>query len=332
MGNLISYLAEAFPPKPKFTLEDIPDLTGKVILVTGGNTGIGYEITKALLSRNAKVYIGCRSEEKAKAAISQLKQESNNEAIFISLDLASLSSVKRAADELKSKETQLHVLFNNGLVLDSMLAFTSILTRYPSNSGVMNPPISKLTTDGFDLQFGTNVIGHFLLTKLLVPLLSAGAEASSTPSRIVNMSSSAQMFVDTINFNAIHDGPARRKMGPAALYMQSKFANVVLSNEFARQFVDQNIHSNSLNPGNLKTDLQRTTPGAFMLFFGWLFSPAPYGALTPLYAGVSPETSTWNGKYLIPWAREGKMRAEAADSKLGQELWDWLEKATMQYA
>ncbi|THU86675.1 NAD(P)-binding protein [Dendrothele bispora CBS 962.96] len=312
MGNIVSWFQEAFPPVSRFSQDDIPDLAGKIILVTGGNTGIGYEITKCLLKHNAKVYIGCRSEEKAREAISRLREQTGLEALFISLDLADLSSVKRAADEFKSKETELHVLFNNG--------------------GVMNPPISEITADGFDLQFGTNVLGHFLLTRLLLPLLIAGASSQRCPSRIVNSSSSSQMFVDTVDFNSLRDGPARRKMGSFKLYMQSKFGNVILSNELARRFGDQGIRSNSLNPGNLKTDLQRTSSGIMMKFFDyWVFYPPISGALTPLYAGVSPETQEWNGKYLIPWAREGHMRPEAADQKLGEELWNWLEEAGSAY-
>ncbi|KAJ6581090.1 NAD(P)-binding protein [Mycena capillaripes] len=326
MGNISSYLAQSFPPKAKFSVEDIPDLTGRVIIVTGepslhllvllfrlhrsgGNGGIGYEIVKALLPKNAKVYMLSRSKERAESAISRLKTETGKEAMFIQLDLADLDSVRRAADEFKSKENQLDVLFNNG--------------------GVMNTPIEQLTKQGFDLQFGTNVLGHYLLTKRLLPLLNAAAQSSpDKKARIVHLSSSAQMFVDTVDLDALTDGPARNKLGPAKLYMQSKFANIVLSNELARRYGDKGIVSTSANPGNLKTDLQRHTPGAFMMLFGWMFSPAPYGALTPLYAGVSAASVDLNGKYLIPWARVGAMRKEAADPNLGEKLWNWLEEQT----
>ncbi|KAJ7110090.1 NAD(P)-binding protein [Mycena epipterygia] len=309
MGSLWSYLAQSFPPKSQFTVDEIPDLTGRVILVTGGNGGIGYEIIKVLLTKNAKVYMLSRSKERAEAAISRLKSETGKEALFIQLDLADLDSVRKAVDEFKSKETQVDVLFNNG--------------------GVMNTPIEQLTTQGFDMQFGTNVIGHYVLTKRLLPLLMAGAQSSpDKKARVVHQSSSAQLFVDTIDLEALTDGPARRKLGKEKIYMQSKFANVVLSNELARRYGDKGLVSASGNPGNLKTDLQRHTPGAFMMLFGWLFSPAPFGALTPLYAGVSPASVDLNGKYLIPWARVGAMRKEAADPKLGEQLWNWLEEHT----
>ncbi|KAK1232740.1 short-chain alcohol dehydrogenase [Marasmius sp. AFHP31] len=329
MGVLLDYLAQSFPPKSKFNVEDIPDLTGKVIVVTGGNTGIGYETIKALLPKNAKVYMASRSEDKAKVAISWLKKETGKETHFLQVDLSDMESIRRATDEFKSKETELHVLFNN--------------------AGVMIPPFEKLTAQGFDLQFGTNVMGPYLFTKRLLPLLLKGSQSSSDhKARIVNTSSSAQMFTNTIDLAAAKDGPARTQAGNGKLYMYSKFVSmpvheleyaysyheyqgiVVLSNEFARRYGEQGIVSTSLNPGNLKTDLQRDTPKIFMLLFGWLFSPAPYGALTQLWAGVSPDTADMNGKYLIPWARVGKTRPETTDPKIGAELWKFLETETQE--
>ncbi|KAJ7207900.1 NAD(P)-binding protein [Mycena pura] len=309
MGALRDYLAQSFPPESKFKVEDIPDLTGKVIIVTGGNTGVGYEIIKALLPKNAKVYMASRSEAKAKAAIAKLKEETSKEALFLQIDLSDVESIKQAAEEFKTKETELHVLFNN--------------------AGVMIPPFEKMTAQGFDLQFGTNVLGPYVLTKRLLPLLLSGAQSSPDhKARIVNTSSSAQMFTNTIDLATAKEGPARSKAGNAKMYLYSKFGTVVLSNEFARRYGEQGIVSTSLNPGNLKTDIVRDTPRLFMLLFGWLFSAPPFGALTPLWAGVSPETVDMNGKYLIPWARVGKTRPETTDPKLGTELWNFLEAET----
>jgi len=305
MGKLGDYFAQSFPPKPTFGVADIPDLEGKVIIVTGGNSGIGYEITKVLLSKNARVYMASRSQERAEAAIRLLQNETGKEAIFLKMDLSSLDSIRRATEEFQRKERVLHVLFNNG--------------------GVMNTPIDQMTVDGIDLQFGTNVVGHYLFTKRLMPLLIAGAEESGTKSRIVHTSSSAMMFADTVHLDAMKDPVALKKLGSGKMYMESKFGNVVLAKEFARRYADERVLSNSLNPGNLTTNITQHTPRAFMLFFGWLFSPAPMGALTPLYAGVSPETDEANGKYFIPWAREGKASAATDDKELGDRLWRWLE-------
>ncbi|KAF5315260.1 hypothetical protein D9619_006955 [Psilocybe cf. subviscida] len=199
MGVLMSLWTQSFPPKSKFTPDDIPDLSGKVIIVTGANTGIGKETAKALLAHNAKVYIAARSAEKAAQAIADLKTETNREAIFLKLDLGDLKSVKEAAQEFNSKEQELHVLFNN--------------------AGVMTPPIDNLTAQGYDLQFGTNVLGHFYFTKLLIPALLAGAKSTQDgKARVVNTSSSASEFIKTINFNTLKDGAARKKLEGFPLY------------------------------------------------------------------------------------------------------------------
>ncbi|KAG7100041.1 hypothetical protein E1B28_001827 [Marasmius oreades] len=309
MIALWEYVKEAFPPAPKFKVEDIPDQTGKVIIVTGGNSGLGYETVKVLLSKNAKVYMASRSKDKADAAIQKLKEETGNEAYFLELDLADLDSVKKATDEFNSKEEELHVLFNN--------------------AGLMVPPIDDITVQGYDMQFGVNVIGHYVLTKRLLPPLFKGAESSSDhKARIVNTSSSAQLFANDIDFETIKDGAARRKAGVNTTYLYSKFANVVLAHELARRYADKGIVSTSLNPGNLRTDIVRTTPPIFQKLAQWFFAPASYGALSLLWAGVSPDTVDFNGKYIIPWARMGKTRPEAADPQLGERLWKFLESET----
>ncbi|KAH8814642.1 hypothetical protein DL96DRAFT_419356 [Flagelloscypha sp. PMI_526] len=114
MGNTLSLISEAFPPSSKFKVEEIPDLSGKIALVTGGNTGIGYCTAKALLEHNAKVYLAARSEVKAMAAIEKLKSETGGkEAIFLQLDLGDLVGIKRSAQEFTRNESQLHILVNN---------------------------------------------------------------------------------------------------------------------------------------------------------------------------------------------------------------------------
>ncbi|TFY69199.1 hypothetical protein EVJ58_g553 [Rhodofomes roseus] len=120
-------------------MDQMPDLTGQVMLVTGGNAGLGKETVKALLEHNAKVYMGARDEQKARAAIEELKEKTGKEAVFLELNLANLASVKKSAEDFLSKEKQLHVLFNN--------------------AGVTCMPIEWVTDDGYDLTFGTNVVG-----------------------------------------------------------------------------------------------------------------------------------------------------------------------------
>ncbi|KAI0058521.1 NAD(P)-binding protein [Artomyces pyxidatus] len=312
MGNLLSAAAQSFPPKPKWGVDDIPDLTGKVTIVTGGNVGIGKETVKALLAHNAKVYMASRSEDKAKAAIEELKAATGKEAIFLKLDLADLPSVKRSAEEFLSKEKELHILF--------------------LNAGVMACPVDWTTEQKFDMQFGTNVIGHFLFTQLLLPAVFAATESSPTheKARIVTTSSSAIYFTNKINFNAITDTPARRKMSPWDLYHPSKFGNVVVARELARRYGDK-IVSTSLNPGNLKSNLQQHLPWLQFKITQWISYDVPLGALTQLWAGTSPEGADFNGKFLIPWARIGEPNPATKDPKLAEKLWAYLEDAVKDY-
>ncbi|TRM63797.1 hypothetical protein BD626DRAFT_456172 [Schizophyllum amplum] len=303
MGQAFS---EAYPPKPTFNVADVPDLSGKVIIVTGGNSGIGKETVKALLQQNARVYIGARSAERASKAIKELKDMTGKEASFLDIDLEDLKSVKAAAAEFQSQETQLHVLFNN--------------------AGVMMCPTSMVTVGGYDFHFGTNVLGHFYLTKLLLPTLLSTAEISGENVRIVNTSSSGHTFVKTIDFNTLKDGPARRKLSPRVLYSQSKFGNVVLANELAHRYGDQGITSTALNPGNLQSNLQRYLNPVLNKLFQWfILYPTPFGALTLLYAGTMGGKEL-NGKYLIPWARVGNPGEGVDDRELGKAFWNWCEE------
>ncbi|EKM50635.1 uncharacterized protein PHACADRAFT_264008 [Phanerochaete carnosa HHB-10118-sp] len=315
MGGLLSHLRylsygleQTFPPRPKFSADQIPDLTGKVTLVTGGNTGIGKETVKALLEHNAKVYLAARSKEKAEKAIADLKECTGKEAIWLELDLASLKSVRGAAQEFLSKERELHILFNN--------------------AGVMWPPINLLTEDGFDLQWGTNVVGHWLLTELLVPALAAAAKSSADGHSRVVATSSAGAYLEGLHYDSFRDSPKRKKLGKQGLYFQSKLGNAMVAREAAKRHADKGILSFTCNPGNLNSELQRhATP--FQLFFIRRIAYHPsYGALTQLWAGTMPETAKYNGEFLIPWARIGKCRDEFYDDKETERLWKWLEENT----
>ncbi|KAG8896161.1 hypothetical protein FRC01_011966, partial [Tulasnella sp. 417] len=295
---MASLISETFPPKPQFNPDrDIPDLSGKVIIVTGGNTGIGKQTIRALLSKNAKVYMAARSKAKAEAAIAEVSKSirlslprgvTGKDALFLQLDLANLDSITKAATEFMNKEPALHLLFNNG--------------------GVMVPPPDQITSDGYDLQFGTNVLGHGHFTLCLLPALLAGAKSSSDgKARVINTSSNAATMINKIDFDTLRDGPQRKKMGRVNLYHQSKLGNVVFSNELAKRYGSEGIISHSLNPGSVKSDLQRHAPSLLLRLFGWILHPVEFGALTQLWVGTSPETINTNGGYFIPWARVGKM-------------------------
>ncbi|KAJ7224221.1 hypothetical protein GGX14DRAFT_649010 [Mycena pura] len=319
---LLDIIAQSFPPKTKFTGDDVPDLTGKVIIVTGGNSGVGKETIRVLLNHNATVYMASRSEPKAEATIKELKELTGREAIFLKLDLGDLKSIKVSASKFLSKEPELHVLFNNG--------------------GVMMPPIEDRTTDGYDLQvcahifslavyqLCSNSIGPFYFTKLLLPALLAGAKSSPDgKARVVNTASGMHLM-NKLHFKAILDDKARKRAGTQALYSLSKFAVVTYSAELARRYGDQCLVVTSLHPGVIKTDLHRHMSGVLgsviNIMEKTVLHDVSYGALTQLYAGTAGDAAQLNGKYLIPWARVGKPHPGTQDPKLGVELWDWMEE------
>ncbi|KAL1946144.1 hypothetical protein VTO73DRAFT_15271 [Trametes versicolor] len=307
MGASLSVLfSQGFPPKTTYSVDQIPDLTGRVVLVTGGNTGIGYETIKALLQHNAKVYMATRSKEKAEKAIASLKEATGKEALFHELDLSSLASVKKSAEEFLAKEYELHILFNN--------------------AGVMIPPPNLVTKEGYDLQFGTNVVGHFYFTELLMPALIAGVSSSPDHHTRIITTSSSSAYMGKLNYDTFKDGPARKKLARSDLYNQSKLANTVVAHEIAKRYADKGIISISVNPGNIKTDLQRHVP-AFVRkpLSALILYPTPMGALTQLFAGTSEEALNHNGEFLIPWARFGKCVPETYDAEVGKKMWEWLD-------
>ncbi|RPD56662.1 NAD(P)-binding protein [Lentinus tigrinus ALCF2SS1-7] len=308
MGGLVSKdsgiwptIVQQFPSKSKFSVDQIPDLSGRVVIVTGGNSGIGYETVKVLLQRNAKVYLAARSRSKAEAAISSLKDITGKEATFLELDLASLRSVKNAAEKFLSNEHELHILFNN--------AYT--------------------TADGYDLQFGTNVIGHWYFTELLMPTLLEGVKTSPEHHARIVTTSSGGAYMSTLHWDTFKDGPARRKKTTEDLYYQSKFGNAVVAHQIAKRYSDRGIVSIAVNPGSIRTDLQRNVSKiGRAIMNATILYPTSCGALTQLLAGTMPEALSYNGEFLIPWARLGRCRPEAYDDAVGDRLWKWLEDET----
>ncbi|KAG2064920.1 NAD(P)-binding protein [Suillus decipiens] len=307
MGHVWSvYIRDVFPPSTQFHASDVPDMTGKVVLVTGANAGIGKETARVLLTKNAKVYIACRDKTKGEDAIRDLKESTGKEACFLQLNLANLRSVKASGEEFLRREPVLNVLFNN--------------------AGVMTPPIEMLTDDGYDLQFGTNVLGHFYFTKIVMPALLAGAARSPDGiARIVNTSSIAHWF-GSLDYNTFKDSPARKQKSAGALYVQSKMGNVLFAAEVARRYGNQGIVSTALNPGVIKTELTRHNGSLFKMLANLVFHDVSFGALTQLYAGTTAEGAYLNGKHLVPWARIGIAHPEGQDPQQASELWNWLEE------
>ncbi|KAK7064582.1 NAD(P)-binding protein [Favolaschia claudopus] len=316
MGLIVSLYAQSFPPPPLFNPDThIPDLSNKIILITGGYSGIGEATVRELLQHDAKVYIAGRNRDKYEQCIARSKSETKGrEPLFLQVDLGNLCSIKRAAEEFLSKEKELHVLFNH--------------------AGQMLCPVDRTTDDGYDAQFGTNVLGHFFLTKQLLPALIAGAKSSPDGrARVVNTSSFAHYF-GSLDYETFKDSPKRRRLTKARLSSQSKLGNVMFSNELARRHGHQGIVSTVLNPGHIRTSWRDNIPKYQAAAVDFILHEPDHGALTLLWAGTSPETVIYNGqnKFLIPWARLSEAKAGADDETTCGNLWSWLEEQIQDFA
>jgi len=218
-----------------FTVDDIPNnsLVGRIIFITGGNGGLGKESAYQLCRKGAKVYIGARAESKARAAINEIKSKVPCAEIeFIPLDLTSFESVKTAADTYLTHESTLHVLMNN--------------------AGIMMTDFSQ-TKEGYEIQFGTNHMGHFLLTKLLLPTLESTAKTAPPGTvRIVNLSSAGHnLGLRGIPFNNFQNiSPFTQER-----YGVSKLANILHAKALAQKYSDKGITAVSLHPGIIASDL-----------------------------------------------------------------------------
>ncbi|KAJ7073467.1 NAD(P)-binding protein [Mycena belliarum] len=285
-----SVLARLSPPKFQ-PARDIQDLSGKVVLVTGGNAGIGYETVKQLLLKNAKVYLAARSPGKAHDAIKRLERETTRTAIFLQLDLADLPAVRKAAEAFLAQESKLDILINN--------------------AGVMAAPPEQLTAQNYDLQFGTNVVGHFFFTELLIPALTKSHEETKVPARVVNVSSMGHRLApgDGIEPATFKGGPERdawfkkkgNLLGRWLLYGQSKLGNVLVSNYLAKTYSGVLV-SCALHPGFISTDL--TQHGSLLeRLTGRLGYPAPLGAYTQLWAAAVATPTEITGEWVMPYGK-----------------------------
>ncbi|KAI0028223.1 hypothetical protein K488DRAFT_59156 [Vararia minispora EC-137] len=321
----VGSFSEKWPPKPTWKApEDVPDLTGQMFLVTGGNAGIGLETCRVLIARNARVYLAARSEERARAAMDEITKSTGKSDIhFLQLDLADLVSVRKAAEEYISKEQELHVLINNAGVLYS-------------------PGIGPQTTQGYDIQFGVHVLGHYFLTMLLMPTLlrTAKGEISGTPRpvRVVSVSSDAHEMTAPsrgIVWESLEKGdaaiPVRKKLQGHRLYGQSKLGVVLISSELARRYGDQDVVSVSLHPGTWGVDselLRNLHPIIAWIVRKIRIYPVSLGVITSLYAATSEAALEMNGEYLTAWARRQVPSNHARDLQTAERLWKWCEEQT----
>ena len=288
------------------TTVNIPDQSGKIVIVTGANSGIGYEATLALAHKGASVIMACRSLDKAETAAAQIRATNPKGQVIVKyLDLADLSSVAHFAEAFLIQYDRLDILINN--------------------AGVMAIPYHK-TADGFEMQIGTNHFGHFALTAQMFTLLQ------KTPnSRVVTVSSSVH-FIGKINFDDLNSEKSYQKW---RAYGQSKLANILFAYELQRrssQNGDSPI-SIAVHPGYAATNLQNSS--SFFSFTNkFMAQSQEMGALPTLYAATHPEIK--GGEYIGPdgflaqrgYPKKARSSGRSYDLATAQQLWEISKKMT----
>ena len=281
-----------------------PHMSGKTVLVTGANQGIGLETAAALARMGASVTMTSRNTAKGEAALAEVKSRSGDSDIELMIaDFGSFDSTRKLAADFKAKHNRLDVLVNN--------------------AGAIQMSRSE-TADGFETTFGVNHLGYFLLTDLLLDLLKA-----STPARIVNVASRAHLRAPGMNFDDLN---AKQKFSGMGAYAQSKLANVLFTYELVRRLKGSGVTANALHPGVVRTGFGKNNAGPIRLVFQafqligrpWLLSPEQ-GAQTSIYLASSPEVDGVTGKYFAD-SREEPSSPASYDEAAQRRLWDISEQ------
>jgi len=317
-------LGKSFDPE-----KDIPSLSGKVILVTGGrhppndhqllykrnanlqtgNTGLGKETVLQLAKHDPKeILLAARTPSKAEAAIADIKKTVPNASIsFLQLDLTSFSAIKKAADDFTSRSDRLDLLINN--------------------AGVMAMPYA-LTKENYEIQFGTNHMGHALLTKLLMPTLLKTAEQPGSDVRVINLSSEGHLMPPKGGIS--YDQAALEKEYTMARYGNSKLANILHARELSRLY--PSITATALHPGVIVTDLYQNNVAAKVLGvlgsiptnLGLLYD-VPRGTKNQLWAATAPKEEVRSSHYWKPVGIKSAGSGYAQNGELARRLWEWTE-------
>jgi len=286
------------------------DLTGKVALVTGGSSGLGQETARVLASRGAEVILTARDVAKGEAVAAAIREATGNRAVSVeALELGALAQIRDFATRMVARHAHLDILVNN--------------------AGVMACPFAK-TADGFELQFGSNHLGHFLTTCLLVPALRAAARIVSVSSRGHHIS---PVVFDDVQFE-------RRPYDKWAAYGQSKTANVLFAVGLEQRLGPRGIHAVALHPGAIMTELSRHLQAEDYEFLasrnrGMTFKSVESGSATSVFAATAPELAGRGGVYLedchvaavndAPDALNG-VKSYALDPGNAERLWELSEQ------
>lgn len=287
-----------------WSVDDLPDMSGKVAIVTGGNTGIGKVTCLELVKKHATVYLAARTKERAENALKDIKKEVTDAQIeWLPLDLLSLRQVSEAAGSFVKKEKKLNYLLNN--------------------AGIMATPYSE-TENGYEIQFGTNHMGPFLFTQKLLPMLEATAEKEDV--RIVNVSSTGHQFAPSGGI--LFDNINMKDYNTWRRYGQSKLANILFAKELCKRY--PKIKSYAVHPGNVTTELTRSLASTY----GALFDVAFYamkmvamigpkdGALATLHC-LSKEADGQSGAYYTTYGKLATPSSYSRDPVLADTLYNW---------
>lgn len=271
----------------------ITELAGKTFVITGANTGIGKITATDLARRGARVILACRSLAKTQPVIDEIKRETRNDQIeFVALDLGDLASVRTAAAEIIAKNTPLHGLINNaGLVARGQ------------------------TKDGFELTFGTNHIGHYLFTRLLLDRLKEAGTA-----RIINVSSNSHFRAKSIDWAA--QTQPTKSVTAMGEYEVSKLANVLFTKELARRLEGTGITTYAVHPGVVATDVWRRIPPPFRWLVKRFMLTPEQGARSTIVAATDPALASHNGRYYTVGGKEKEPNKVSLDVELQKRLWD----------
>jgi retinol dehydrogenase-12 len=276
------------------------DLSGRTVMVTGGNTGIGLATARTLAARGARLHLACRSRPKGEAAVAAIKAATGNDGVrFLQLDLADLAAVRAGAAEFLALGEPLHVLINNAGVAGRR----------------------GLTSDGFELMFGVNHLGHFALTTALLGCL---AESAGTGARIVNVSSDAHFQAKGIDFALVRR--RTRSITGFPEYAVSKLCNVLFSRELARRLDGTGVTSYALHPGVVASDIWRRVPWPARPLVTRRMLTVEQGARTSLYCATAPELAAVSGRYYEDCAE--REPSQVATAELSKLLWQQSEEWT----
>ena len=283
-------------------MSDDAPMNGKVCVVTGANRGLGKEVARGLAERGAGVVLVARNPERSEEAVAEITSSTANPAVeFLACDLASQTSIRRAAEELTVHHPHLDVLVNSAAVM---------------------LPERRLTEDGHETMFATNHLGSFLLTNLLLPNLRAGS-----PARVVFVSSGIQR----LGRLDLDDPDAERSFAPLRTYATSKLANMAFAIELGRRTSGSGVTISAINPGAMRTGMSASASG-FVRLSNAVLRPFVAGpervARMTLRLATAPELEGVTGLYVDGKGKNTKPAKAAADPVIGRSLWELSEHMT----